>query len=98
MKRMYLDIETLPAEEGNKNILLDLYKRKVDRGNKNLGSFEEFVESTGLDGSFGRICCVSYAIDEAATLSLSGDEKEIVEGFWKAAGDVNLYIGFNLTN
>jgi 3'-5' exonuclease len=96
MKRMYLDIETLPAEEGSKNILLDLYKRKVDRGNKNLGSFEEFVESTGLDGSFGRICCISYAIDDAAILSLSGDEKEIVERFWKAAGDVNLFIGFNL--
>lgn len=93
---MYLDIETLPAEDGNKKVLLELYKRKLGRGNKNLGSFEEYLESTGLDGSFGRICCISFAVDDGPTQSLFGDEKEIILKFWEAAKNISLFIGFNL--
>lgn len=96
MTKMFLDIETLPAEEGNKNTLMEIYKRKLQRGNKNLGSFEEYLESTGLDGSFGRICCISFALDDGPTQSLSGDEKEIIKRFWDAAKNVSLFIGFNL--
>lgn len=96
MTKMYLDIETLPAEEGNKNVLMELYERKMKRGNKTMGSFEEFLESTGLDGAFGRICCISYAIDDGPTQSLFGNEKEIIERFWEAAKNVSLFVGFNV--
>lgn len=96
MKKMFLDIETVPAEQGKKDILLELYNRKIEKGNKTLGTFEEYLEATGLDGGFGRICCISYAYDDDPVVSLSGDEKEILIKFWTAARNVSLFVGFNL--
>ncbi|OGY96514.1 MAG: hypothetical protein A2122_01220 [Candidatus Liptonbacteria bacterium GWB1_49_6] len=96
MRKLFLDIETLPAEESRKEILLELYERKMKKGNKNLGTFEEYLESTGLDGSFGRICCISYAIDDGPIKTLSGEEKQVLADFWEAAGNVNLFVGFNI--
>lgn len=96
MRKMFLDIETIPAEKDKKDILLELYNRKLEKGNKNLGTFEEYLESTGLDGSFGRICCLSYAVDDTDPVSLSGDEKEILKKFWETARDIGLFVGFNV--
>jgi 3'-5' exonuclease len=96
MKIMYLDIETLPAEESSKNILLELYQRKLRRGNKTIGSFEDYLESTGMDGAFGRICCISYALNDEPIISLAGEEKQILEKFWATAKPVSLFVGFNV--
>src|SRR3989344_8969476 len=98
MKKMFLDIETLPAEEAKKEILFDLYRRKQEKNHKNVReqTFEEYLESTGLDGSFGRICCISYALDAGPTHSLSGDEQTILQDFWTAAKNITLFIGFNI--
>ncbi len=93
---MYLDIETIPAEEKDKEALLDIYTRRVEKSKKDIGTFEEYLESTNFDGSFGRICCLSFAIDEGPTQSLSGDEKKILQDFWAAAAKVNLFVGFNI--
>jgi hypothetical protein len=95
MKKLFLDIETLPAEEEKREILLDVYTRKKRR-NKNLGSFEEFIESTGLDGTFGRICCIGYAVNDELVKTLSGKEADIVSKFWEIAKGVDLFVGFNL--
>ena len=100
MRRMFLDIETVPAEETKKGMLRELYLRKQEKARKiangNAQTFEEYVEATGLDGTFGRICCISYAIDDGPTKSLAGEEKEIVANFWEAAKGVDLFVGFNL--
>lgn len=96
MAKMYLDIETIPAEKEKKEVLMELYKRKVANGNKSLGTFEEYLESTGLDGAFGRICCIGYAIDDAEVQTLSGEEKDMLEKFWREAGKINLFVGFNV--
>jgi predicted PolB exonuclease-like 3'-5' exonuclease len=96
MKILFLDIETLPAEEGNKKVLMELYKRKKKRGNTTMGTFEEFLESTGLDGSFGRICCISYGLNDESIKTIYGDEKEILVNFWEVAKNVNLFVGFNV--
>lgn len=95
MNKLFFDIETLPAEEEKREILLDIYTRKL-RKNKNLGSFEEYVEATGLDGSFGRVCCIGYAFNDSEVETLVGSEKEIVAKFWEVAKDVSLFIGFNI--
>jgi 3'-5' exonuclease len=96
MAKMYLDIETIPADESKKEDLLDIYTRKVEKSKKDIGTFEEYLETTNFDGSFGRICCISYAIDDGPTQSLSGDEKTMLTKFWEVARGINLFVGFNI--
>lgn len=96
MKKLFLDIETVPAPKELHKLLKEIYdKRKAD-GKKVSGTVEEYIESTGLDGSFGRIICISYAINNLKPQSLSGDEKEILKDFWVIAEDANLFIGHNI--
>ena len=61
---MFLDIETLPAEVSRKDVLLDIYQRKAAKSKKEIESFEEFLEGTGLDGSFGLVCYISYVLGD----------------------------------
>ena len=95
---MFLDIETLPAEAGMKDILLDLFHRKIAKNSKSSSpqTFAEYLETTGLDGSFGRICCISYCLNDSSIITLSGSEKTILEKFWTAAHSVDLFVGFNI--
>lgn len=95
MRKLYLDIETLPAEEEKHEILRGIFQRKAAKREQKM-TVEEFIENSGLDGAFGRICCLSYALDDLAVKTLSGTEKEILEEFWKIARDADLFIGFNL--
>ncbi|MBI4097912.1 MAG: ribonuclease H-like domain-containing protein [Candidatus Levybacteria bacterium] len=93
--KMFLDIETIPVEKEKHDLLKQVYNRKKDKG-KTQKTYEEFLAGTGLDGAFGRICCISYAIDEGKPQTLSGDEKEILRKFWEAAKNVTLFVGFNV--
>jgi len=95
MNKLYLDIETIPAGEEMREILEDIYTRKR-KSKYTPKTFEEFVENTGLDGSYGRIACLSYAINDEPVKTLSGDEKKMLTDFWQIAKDANLFIGFNL--
>ncbi len=101
IKKMFLDIETLPAPEHTHEMLREIHeyrKRKKRRnGEKYSVSFEQFLSGTGLDGTFGRIFCISYAIDDAMIHCLC-DENEVkmLQEFWQAAKDVDLFVGFNI--
>lgn len=95
MEKIYLDIETLPAGEELTAILKDIYSRKK-KTKYTPKTFEEFVETTGLDGSYGRIACISYAIDDQPVTTLFGDEKKMLQDFWQIAKDIDLFIGFNI--
>lgn len=95
MNKLYLDIETLPAGEEMREILKDIYSRKK-KSKYTPRTFEEFVESTGLDGSYGRIACISYAINDGPIKTLFGDEKKLLTDFWSIAKNADLFIGFNL--
>lgn len=96
---MFLDIETLPAGEENLEKLEKVWQRRRKkaqaRGQKGQ-SFEEFVENTNLSGAFGRIFCISYAIDEEEPVCLAGAEKEMLEQFWIMAEDMDRFIGHNI--
>jgi len=92
--KLFFDIETLPAEEDQYKALEKIFKKK-----KKLGIYktlEEYIESTGLDGTWGRIFCISYAMNDDPIDCLSGDEKDVIKSFWKIALKADMYIGFNV--
>src|SRR3989338_8357421 len=95
MNKLFLDIETIPVEKEKHDLLEDIYKSKRSYG-KSPATFEEFIAGTGLDGAFGRIACISYAINDGKPKTFFGDEKKIVEDFWEIAKDATLFIGFNV--
>lgn len=95
-KILFLDIETLPAEQDKHEILKALHeKRKRKRGYDGI-NFEDFLAATTFDGAFGRILCLSYAINDGQVVCLSGDEKEILEKFWQVAKGTDLFVGHNI--
>src|SRR5579872_854778 len=103
MKRLYLDIETIPAGEDKLEQLKYLYekkkgkfKKKKTEDSEEFITFEEFVEKTGTDGAFGRIVCIGYAIDDKPAEALEGDEREMLEKFWSIAANADLFIGHNI--
>ncbi|MDP2637659.1 MAG: ribonuclease H-like domain-containing protein, partial [Candidatus Levybacteria bacterium] len=57
---------------------------------------EDFIANTSFDGAFGRIVCLSYAINEEPIKTLCSDEKKILQDFWEVAKEIDLFIGFNL--
>lgn len=96
MKKFYFDIETLPAEEDKHEILKKLYEKKKEKNPKTRQTLEEYLEDTNFGGAFGRIFCICYAIDDGSVESLSGDERELLEKFWKLIADVDQFVGHNI--
>lgn len=95
-KILFLDIETLPAEQDKHKILEELHERKKKKKGYEDKTLDEFIAQTTFDGAFGRILCLSYAINDGEVVCLSGEEKDILEKFWKVARDVNLFVGHNI--
>lgn len=96
MTKLFFDIETIPVEKNKHGILKEIHQRNIDNGKKVSEDIEKFIEETSFNGAFGRICCISYAVDNGPVLSISGDEKKILQDFWEIAKNVNLFIGFNI--
>lgn len=100
MKKMVLDIETLPADGENIEVLKKLWeeirKKNINNGKTVEKDFETFFRNTSFQGEFGRILCIAYAIDDEETEVLVGNEKEILQKFWGLAKDVNIFIGHNI--
>ncbi len=104
-KKLYFDIETIPASEDSKTTLKYLYDKKCAKfdeaktdENAVFMDFDEFYEKTCLDGSFGRILCISYALSDGPVKSICSpdDEKKMVEEFWDVAAGADLFIGHNI--
>ncbi len=98
MRRFYFDIESLPAGEESMPALKILYDKKVEKNEKYKVSFEDFHRGTSFEGEFGRILCIGYAIDDGPleVIYEEGDEKKILESFWKIVKDIDLFIGHNI--
>ncbi len=101
MKKLFLDIETIPAGEESLDALRLLHGKnlqKNSRKGKSVENFEQYLLKTAFDGAFGRILCIGYAINDNPTEILyeEGDEKKILEKFWEIAGDADLFIGHNV--
>lgn len=90
MRRLYLDIETLPAHETKHEILRFLHakrkmKKKKSENEEEVNDFEQYLLGTSFDGAYGRILCISYAIDDqpVACICNDPDEKKTLEQFWE---------------
>lgn len=104
--KLYLDIETLPADETLKSEIIPLItvrrgsaKRKKDDKILNAAEIEEKFRDTALNGNFGRILCIAYCKEPPENNPveiLKGDEKLILKSFWEIAADVSLFIGHNI--
>jgi|SRR5450759_4292829 len=95
MKKLFFDIETLPAAADKRALIQEIHQRRVDEGKKP-GEFERFLEKTSLDGTFGRVACISLGIDDGRVQTFCGEEDWIVRSFWQIATDIDLFIGFNI--
>jgi DNA polymerase elongation subunit (family B) len=97
MKKLFFDIETLPAEGEKIEVLKKLWSEILAKNGKRPESdFETFFRNTSFQGEFGRILCIGYAIDDQEAKCLFGEEKEILTQFWEIAKDANLFIGHNV--
>lgn len=92
---LFFDIETIPAQENQHEILKEIHAKKVEDGKKVSGNFDEYLAATSFDGAFGQIICIGYAIDDKPVEVLRGDEKKILQDFWEIAKEARLFIGFN---
>src|SRR3972149_11951126 len=97
LKKLFFDIETLPASGEQMQIIKDLFEEYKKKNGKKAAetTFDNFFRSTSFSGEFGRIFCVGYAIDNQPVECLVGEEKKMLEDFWRLAGDVDLFIGHN---
>ncbi len=98
MNKLFFDIETLPASTESHTILQEIYDRRVSHAapGKPVPPFTEYVEKSSFDGAFGRIACISYAINDDPVQTLSGEEKDILTKFWEIARKVDVFVGFNI--
>ena len=90
-RKLYLDIETLPAHEDQREILKMLHAKKAEKREKKI-DFEQFLLGTAFDGAFGRILCIGYAIDnEPAEVLCAEDcsEKEMLQKFWQMVKSIS---------
>jgi len=101
INKLYLDIETLPADEKSYKDLKLLFgkkKEKAEEKGKNVCDFEQWLLGTTFDGSFGQILCIAYAKNEGVVEILynENDEKKTLEQFWETAKGADLFIGHNI--
>lgn len=104
MNKLYLDIETLPAEEDKHEIVRFLHAKKAEkkaarsRTGESKMDFEQYLLQTCFDGCFGRILCIGYALNDnpVDVLYENGDEKVMLEKFWELAKNADLFVGHNV--
>ncbi|MFA5927357.1 MAG: ribonuclease H-like domain-containing protein [Patescibacteria group bacterium] len=110
--KLCLDIETLPADESMVPQIKFLYGRKLEKIAKRKETsdtpvygesdasvdFDKYYRGTSLDGSFGQILCIAYAIDddEVRVICHPDDEKKTLQEFWGIAKSAHLFIGHNV--
>jgi len=98
--KLFLDIETLPADGKNLDMIRTFWEESKRKNGgktvKGINDFETFFRNTSFQGEFGRILCIAYAIDDNPAECLSGDEKEVIRKFWAIAKDASLFIGHNV--
>ncbi|PIP51307.1 hypothetical protein COY43_00390 [Candidatus Berkelbacteria bacterium CG_4_10_14_0_8_um_filter_35_9_33_8] len=94
--KIYLDIETLPADGEILDLVKTTYENLIKDKKIKKTTFEEYHRATSFNGDFGRIYCIAYAINDEKVKVLTGDEKEILTKFWQIAQSVKIFIGHNI--
>lgn len=100
MATLVMDLETLPCTDPQ--IIADIHASIKPPGNlKKAETIAQWWETegeqakadavakTGLDGTFGRICCIGFAFnDEPAQALIGGDEAYLISTFFAKIKDV----------
>jgi 3'-5' exonuclease len=100
---LFLDIETIPTDRPDvrdyiaATVSAPAQMKKAEtlaawEANDKPAAVDEAVAKTGLDGAFGRVCVIGWAVeDEVPTVAYSGtDEIEVLKNF---AGILNTQVG-----
>ncbi len=95
MIKLFFDIETLPSADEHKEMHLEILRKK------NKEKTDEAIHlSTSFEGTFGRICCIAVIKESPRGIiqqdTFSGEEKDILEKFWKSALGVDRFVGHNI--
>jgi predicted PolB exonuclease-like 3'-5' exonuclease len=91
MKILFFDIETIPTDQSLQHSGLLEAQMQLDEG--------EIIKRLSLSAATARIFCLAYALEPPADSSvtvLDGDEREIIQNFWKLATETNLFVGHNV--
>lgn len=105
MIKLFFDIETIPSADEDKDSHLEILKKKnASAGSAQAGKVkktdDEVHINTSFEGTFGRICCIGIIKEGDNGIIqrevFSGTEKEMLTNFWKAASDVDRFIGHNI--
>lgn len=91
-KKLFFDIETLPAPIELEPTLQDLFDTKPGKSR----SFDEYLRGTSLSGNWGRILCIGVGMNDEPVEILTGSEQKILTRFWKLAAQASLFIGHNI--
>lgn len=93
MKKLFFDIETICADES----LRDYFQAEYDKKLVHEQDFDDFFSRSALDGNFGRIFCIGYAINDGPLECICEDtEAGTLKKFWGIAKDTDLFIGHNI--
>ncbi len=109
MIKLFLDIETLPGDESLRGDIAAEVRPpatitraetiKTWEEKQKPAKVEEEYRKTALEGLQGRILCIGYLREDGHGETegvISGDERYILTAFWELAGDVDLFVGFNV--
>jgi predicted PolB exonuclease-like 3'-5' exonuclease len=93
MSTLFLDIETIPVSDPDMiaDIIASIKPPKTLKKAESIEKWwieegeaakEEAIAKTGLDGTYGQVCCIGWAVDDEPAKSLIGDEKAIIADFF----------------
>lgn len=97
MIKLFFDIETIPSADEHRDTHLEILKKR-----KSMDGMEDddIHGMTALEGTFGRICSIGLIKEGPKGIIqkevLSGDEKQMLEEFWKAGQGVWRFVGHNI--
>lgn len=98
---LFFDIETIPADEQSKKAAIEVTQKKLEktyyaRPKLSKKSEEDIFAQTSLSGDFGRVFCIGYALGESNVEIIKGEEREILNKWWKVADRGDCFIGHNI--
>jgi len=91
MKIFFFDIETVPTEQSLRDS--GLLEAQI------LLNEAEILKKLSLSAVTARILCLAYAVEpplDSTVEVIHGDEREIIQNFWRLAAEMNLFVGHNV--
>lgn len=114
MKTFVFDIETLPAPESSYGALRLMYDKKIEKKKLYAAQsgtpvepetpeaiergFQDYVRGTSFDGTYGRVLCIAYGINDEPIQVLCNpdDEKKTLQQFWDIVANIDIFVGHNI--